>query len=87
MSDDITTIPVQSLEDGLIHCPVKPRSIWKHYKGAVVEVLTLAYLESDLTLCVVYREHGSGVTWIRTLAEWEQMVEVDGKAVPRFRRF
>ncbi|WP_034292588.1 DUF1653 domain-containing protein [Herbaspirillum sp. RV1423] len=56
---------------------------YQHYKGGIYEFLHEAILESDLTPMVVYRA-ASGVVWIRPKDVFHEIIEVDGKRVPRF---
>jgi hypothetical protein len=58
---------------------------YRHYKGGEYEVLGIArHSETDERL-VVYRPlyNDSGM-WVRPLAMFLEMVQVDGKTVPRF---
>jgi hypothetical protein len=58
-----------------------------HHKGNRYEVVGVArHSETDEAL-VVYRPlYGEGGLWVRPLAMFVEEVEVDGQAVPRFRR-
>lgn len=56
---------------------------YRHYKGGIYELIGEAILESDLTPMIVYRAD-DGRLWIRPHAVFFEMVEVDGKQVPRF---
>lgn len=64
---------------------VPPRSRWRHWKGQVVEIITIALDESTLQPLVVYRE-GNGSVWSRSLAAWLINVPTEGDWVPRFQR-
>ncbi|MEK7153451.1 MAG: DUF1653 domain-containing protein [Patescibacteria group bacterium] len=56
-----------------------------HYKQMSYEVLALALREEDNEPCVVYRaEYGDRLTWIRTVTDWLEEVEVDGRRTKRF---
>lgn len=55
----------------------------EHYKGGVYEYLYEATLESDLTAMVVYRA-ANGTIWIRPRDVFHEIIDVDGKRVPRF---
>lgn len=65
--------------------------LYQHYKGGVYEVLTLAYSSETLEELVVYRatydspDFPLGV-WVRPRQMFLQMIELNGKSVPRFRR-
>jgi hypothetical protein len=56
---------------------------YRHYKGGLYEFVCEATLESDLTPLVVYRA-ANGTVWVRPKAVFFELVEVDGKQVPRF---
>ena len=56
---------------------------YRHYKGGVYDWIGDATLESDLTPMTVYRAH-DGSLWVRPTAVFFELVEVDGKSVPRF---
>lgn len=56
---------------------------YRHYKGGIYELVCEATLESDLTPMIVYRS-ADGSIWIRPKDVFFEMVEVDGKLVPRF---
>jgi hypothetical protein len=60
------------------------RMLYRHYKGGVYELLHEATLESDLTPMVVYRAVANGTVWIRPRAVFHELVEIDGRRVPRF---
>jgi hypothetical protein len=61
-------------------------SRWRHYKGNIYRILTLAVNESDLTLAVVYCDDDMGRTWFRPLDEWDQYVRHEGETVRRYER-
>ncbi|MFL9926016.1 DUF1653 domain-containing protein [Herbaspirillum lusitanum] len=56
---------------------------YRHYKGGIYEFVGEATLESDLSPMVVYRA-ANGTLWVRAKDVFHEMVEVDGKQVPRF---
>ena len=59
---------------------------YRHYKGNEYTVLGVARHSETLEWLVVYRqEYGDGGVWVRPAAMFAEMVEVDGKRVPRFR--
>lgn len=67
---------------------------WIHYKGTLYVVLRSALIERDLSPCVIYARAASAqeqdsqlppVPFIRPLCEWAELVEHEGKMVPRFR--
>lgn len=58
---------------------------YEHYKHQTYKVMTLALREEDNEPCVVYEpEYAKGISFIRTVANWTEQVEVDGKKVNRF---
>ena len=56
---------------------------YRHYKGGLYELVCEATLESDLTPLIVYRA-ANGTVWVRPKEVFFEMVEVDGRQVPRF---
>lgn len=56
---------------------------WKHWKGPEYRVLCIGKMAGDLQVMVVYGNTKDGV-WVRSITEWLEYVEVDGKPVPRF---
>jgi len=63
-----------------------PPGRYRHYKGNEYTVLGVARHSETLEWLVVYRqEYGDGGVWVRPAAMFGEMVEVDGKRVPRFR--
>ena len=64
---------------------VKP-GIYEHYKGQQYEVIGVARHEETHEPHVVYRAcYGEKQLWIRHLDIFTEVVDVDGKKVPRFR--
>lgn len=63
---------------------VKP-GIYRHYKGNLYQVLHTACHSETEEVLVVYRcLYGEYGVWVRPLAMFSEMVDVDGKRVPRF---
>lgn len=58
---------------------------YEHYKGGVYEVIGVASHSETLEKMVVYR-HDDGELWVRPLAMFREMVEVNGKKIPRFKK-
>jgi hypothetical protein len=56
---------------------------YRHYKGGLYEMVGAATLESDLAPMIVYRS-ADGALWIRPRSVFFELVEVDGRQVPRF---
>ena len=63
---------------------------YRHYKGNEYDVLGVAHHSETLEALVVYRarytseDFGADALWVRPLASFTGMVEVDGVSVPRF---
>ena len=58
---------------------------YRHYKGKDYEVIGIARHSETLEELVVYRAlYGDHGLWVRSRKMFEESVEVDGKAVPRF---
>lgn len=66
------------------------RGIYKHFKGGIYKVLDVAIDSETLEEIVIYmalyecRDFGIGSLWVRPKKMFEEMVEIDGKKVPRF---
>ncbi|MCL1830448.1 MAG: DUF1653 domain-containing protein [Oscillospiraceae bacterium] len=61
------------------------KGIYAHYKSNHYEVLEFAKHSETLESMVIYKAlYGEGETWVRPLSMWENLIEVDGKAVKRF---
>lgn len=56
---------------------------YRHYKGGLYDWIGNATLESDLTPMTVYRAQ-DGSLWVRPTAVFFELVEIEGKQVPRF---
>ncbi|MBI3036175.1 DUF1653 domain-containing protein [Candidatus Woesearchaeota archaeon] len=59
---------------------------YRHYKGNEYEVIGVAKHSETLEELVVYRAlYGDHALWVRPKAMFSEMVEVNGKKVPRFK--
>ena len=59
---------------------------YEHYKGKPYRVLAVAKHSETLEEMVVYQQlYGEEGVWVRPLGMFLEMVEVEGKTVPRFR--
>jgi hypothetical protein len=59
---------------------------YRHYKGGEYEVVGVARHSETEEELVVYRPlYGEGDLWVRPLDMFVETVEIDGKAVPRFK--
>ncbi len=59
--------------------------IWKHYKGGIYNVITLAYHTETGEELVVY-EDSKGKVWVRPSKMFLEKVEVNGVMVDRFKQ-
>ena len=64
----------------------KQFSIWKHYKGEFYLVRGFAMKESTEEIEICYSNITSSLPypWCRSLVEWNEMVEYEGKSMRRF---
>ena len=61
------------------------KGIYRHYKGNEYELIDIALHSETLEKMVVYRAmYGERELWVRPAYMWDEMVEIDGKLVPRF---
>lgn len=59
---------------------------YQHYKGNDYMVIGVARHSETMEEVVVYRaEYGERGLWVRPAAMFQETVEVDGVAMPRFR--
>ena len=59
---------------------------YRHYKGKDYQVIGMATHSETLGPMVVYRAlYGEYGLWVRPASMWNELVEVDGGMVPRFR--
>ncbi|MDO8561839.1 MAG: DUF1653 domain-containing protein [bacterium] len=61
-----------------------PMGKYEHFKGGLCEVVNIAFHSETKEKMVVYEHNGQ--MWVRPLAMFTEMVEVDGKRVPRFKK-
>ena len=60
--------------------------IYKHYKGNEYRVLGIATHSETLEKMVVYQAlYGTYGIWVRPINMWNELVEVDGNLVLRFK--
>lgn len=58
---------------------------YRHFKGGEYEVLGMAIHSETLEPMVVYRAlYGERGLWVRPASMWNELVERDGAARPRF---
>lgn len=59
---------------------------YRHFKGKEYELICTATHSETLEPMVVYRAlYGEFGIWVRPLAMWNELVEVSGRMLPRFR--
>ncbi|MFA4818012.1 MAG: DUF1653 domain-containing protein [Parcubacteria group bacterium] len=59
---------------------------YEHYKGNQYEVIGVAKHSESLEELVVYRAlYGNNDLWVRPLKMFLEIVEIEGKKIPRFR--
>ncbi|WP_100658163.1 DUF1653 domain-containing protein [Alteromonas flava] len=59
---------------------------YRHYKGNDYQVIDVATHSEDGSKLVVYRPlYGEGKLWVRPLTMFQETLDVEGEAVPRFR--
>ncbi len=58
---------------------------YRHFKGGLYEVIGVARHSETEEELVVYRAlYGERGLWVRPLAMFQETVDIDGHAVPRF---
>lgn len=58
---------------------------YRHFKGKEYQVLYLARHSETLEEMVVYQAlYGDRGIWVRPAAMWNELVEQDGRKIPRF---
>ena len=63
---------------------LKP-GVYRHFKGNLYRLITIARHSETLEEMVVYQAlYGEGGYWVRPAAMWDEYVEKDGYAGPRF---
>ena len=66
---------------------IKSDQIWRHYKNKDYRIITLSCDTESLTWYVVYEalyENNVSQIWHRPVDMFLEMIEFDGKSVPRF---
>ena len=62
------------------------KGIYEHYKGNRYELLYVANHSETMEKMVVYKAlYGEGEIWVRPAYMWNETVNVNGKAVERFK--
>lgn len=66
--------------------PIQPGR-YRHYKGNVYDVISVAKQTETLEELVVYRDvHDAAKLWVRPATMFTETVVVDGVTVPRFQK-
>lgn len=82
MSDEV----ILQAEADLQRAALYPGQYWRHYRGAVYQIVGWGLREEDCAPVVAYSHVGEMRVWYRPLANWLEMVEVDGRQIQRFSR-
>lgn len=62
-----------------------PQGVYRHYKGSLYQVLhTARHSETEESLVVYRCLYGEYGVWVRPLTMFIEVVNIDGKEVPRF---
>lgn len=74
---------MKAMDNRLLVAPGK----YRHFKGNEYEVLGVAKHSENQEELVVYRAlYGERALWVRPLSSFVEIVERDGKKIPRFER-
>jgi hypothetical protein len=57
---------------------------YQHYKGGIYELICEATLESDPGITMIVYRAANGTIWTRPASVFFELVELDGRTVPRF---
>lgn len=69
----------------MIKKPLIRAGTYKHFKGGLYKVISIAKHSETLEKMVVYRSlKDEDQLWVRPLEMFKEKVEVEGKLVPRF---
>ena len=63
----------------------RPGGLYRHFKNKLYQVIAVAEHTETGEAMVVYRAlYGAGGLWVRPAAMWNELVEREGYAGPRF---
>lgn len=76
---------IKSLEE--IKKIISVGQYYAHYKHLETkyQVVDVGMWENTEETCVMYKSLDTGITWVRTVENFLEEVEVEGKKVPRFK--
>jgi hypothetical protein len=60
--------------------------VWEHYRGGLYSIVCRSLKEDDLTPLITYHSNLKGTNWTRTLENFTEDVEINGRRRPRFLR-
>lgn len=71
--------------------PELKKGTYRHYKGGIYEVISVACHSETLEWCVVYQSRererlGLPSVWVRPYSMFVEQVEIDGVRKPRFEK-
>ena len=73
------------MEQQRLHPEDFPAGQYRHFKGGLYELLYTAKDSETMERMVVYRAlYGEGGIWVRPARMWHEVIERDGKMMPRF---
>lgn len=68
---------------------IKVGELYRHYKdpGKIYKVIDIGLFEPTQEIYVIYQpQYGEKLLWIRTLENFTDYVEVNGRKLPRFEK-
>ncbi len=79
-------VPIEELEKKLKEA--RKRSVgskWRHYKGGQYVISGISIMEATNEIAVIYSPlENPDVSFVRPITVWAELVEWNGKMVPRF---
>ena len=76
------------MQDVKSQTDIVPGAIYQHYKGKLYRVIGLGHHSETLEEVVLYEalyENPLGRLWSRPAPMWNELVDVNGEQVPRFK--